>query len=182
MRIIAGAYRGRRLLGPAGLATRPTSDRLRETLFNILMPRIEGVRFLDLCAGTGAVGLEALSRGAAHATFVEESRKMCALIRQNAALLGVSEQDNTVICREALSFLRTGPHAAAWEIIYFDPPYTMTYEPLLATLDAPQVLTDKGLIITEHHHKKVLPEIVGSLRRWRYLKQGDTGLSFYERA
>lgn len=182
MRIIAGQYGGRRLLQPTGLATRPTSDRLRETLFSILMPRIAGVRFLDLCAGTGAVGLEALSRGAAHATFVEESRKMCGLIRQNLALLEVSKENSTLLGREARSFLRTGPHFAAWDIIYFDPPYTMDYQPVLAALDTPQVLAEKGLVIAEHHRKKELPEIVGDLRRWRYLKQGDAALSFYERA
>ena len=85
MRIIAGKYRGRRLKSPPSDRTRPTSDRLRETLFNVLAPRIEGVRFLDLCAGTGAVGIEALSRGAAHVTFVDQSRKVSALIETNLA-------------------------------------------------------------------------------------------------
>ena len=83
MRIIAGKYRGRRLQSPPSLATRPTSDRLREALFNVLAPRIEGARFLDLCAGSGAVGIEALSRGAGHVTLVDQSRKMCQLIGAN---------------------------------------------------------------------------------------------------
>src|SRR5206468_10722193 len=93
MRIIAGKYRGRRLKSPPSLQTRPTSDRLRETLFNILAPRIEGARFLDLCAGSGAVGIEALSRKAAHITFVDRSRKMCGLIEANLEALGVDEDE-----------------------------------------------------------------------------------------
>ena len=87
MRIIAGKYRGRQLKSPPSAQTRPTSDRLRETLFNVLAPRIEGARFLDLCAGTGAVGIEALSRGAEHVTFVDQSRKMCGLIEANTERL-----------------------------------------------------------------------------------------------
>ena len=93
MRIIAGKYRGRRLKSPPSLQTRPTSDRLRETLFNILAPRIEGAQFLDLCAGSGAVGIEALSRGASHVVFVDRSRKMCALIEANANGLNVNDQE-----------------------------------------------------------------------------------------
>src|SRR5258708_38898857 len=106
MRIIAGQFRGRKLKSPPSLQTRPTSDRLRETLFNILAPRIEGARFLDLCAGSGAVGIEALSRGAAHVTFVDRSRKMCALIEANLDSLGVTENVTDVVCSEATDFLR----------------------------------------------------------------------------
>src|SRR5437879_8537988 len=106
MRIIAGQFPGRKLKSPPSLQTRPTSDRLRETLFNILAPRIEGVRFLDLCAGSGAVGLEALSRGAAHVTFVDRSRKMCALIAANLAAFDISENKFELVCSEAMEFLR----------------------------------------------------------------------------
>src|SRR5881296_26820 len=97
VRIIAGKYRGRKLRSPPSLATRPTSDRLRETLFNILAPRIERARFLDLCAGTGAVGIEALSRGASHVTFVDQSRKMCALIGRSLESLRVDEDENEIV-------------------------------------------------------------------------------------
>src|SRR5438552_17303916 len=103
MRIIAGKYRGRRIKSPPSLQTRPTSDRLRETLFNILAPRIEGVRFLDLCAGSGAVGIEALSRGAVHVTFVDRSRKVCALIETNLEALKV-EDEIEVVHAEASEF------------------------------------------------------------------------------
>src|SRR6266498_1433141 len=130
MRIITGKYRGRRLQSPPSLQTRPTSDRLRETLFNILAPRIRGARFLDLCAGTGAVGIEALSRGAAHVTFVDQSRRMCALIETNIRALEVDEQEFEVVTSEATKFLgrcaKKGlPH---FDIIFFDPPYAADYE------------------------------------------------------
>src|SRR5215468_4352398 len=106
MRIIAGKFRGRRLKSPPSDRTRPTSDRLRETLFNVLAPRMEGARFLDLCAGTGAVGIEALSRGAERVTFVDQSRKMCALIETNLNELIVDENEFEIVVAEASGFLR----------------------------------------------------------------------------
>src|SRR3712207_2949582 len=104
MRIIAGLYRGRNLRSPPSMQIRPTSDRLRETLFNILAPRIEGARFLDLCAGSGAVGIEALSRDAAFVTFVDRSRKMCGLIEANLDLCGVPEERTEVTMSEAAEY------------------------------------------------------------------------------
>src|SRR3982750_2105675 len=106
MRIITGKYRGRNLRSPPSMQVRPTSDRLRETLFNILAPRIEGVRFLDLCAGSGAVGIEALSRGATYVTFVDRSRKMCGLVESNLDLCHVPEDETEVVMSEAAEFLR----------------------------------------------------------------------------
>src|ERR671910_1693104 len=102
MRVIAGKFRGRNLKSPPSLRVRPTSDRLRETLFNVIAPRIEGARFLDLCAGSGAVGIEALSRGAGHATFVDKSRKMCGLVEANLDLCRVPEEETEVVQSEAL--------------------------------------------------------------------------------
>src|SRR5918998_3240645 len=106
MRVISGHYRGRNLRSPPSMQVRPTSDRLRETLFNVIAPRIEGTRFLDLCAGSGAVGIEALSRGAAHATFVDRSRKMCGLVESNLDLCGVPEELTEVVLNDATDFLR----------------------------------------------------------------------------
>src|SRR6266481_527905 len=105
MRIIAGKFRGRKLKSPPSIQTRPTSDRLRETLFNILAPRIEGARFLDLCAGSGAVGIEALSRDARHVTFVDRSRKVCALIEANLGLLEAVQSEIEIVTAEAAEFL-----------------------------------------------------------------------------
>src|SRR5258706_11365455 len=123
MRIIAGKFRGRKLKSPPSLQTRPTSDRLRETLFNILAPRIAGARVLDLCAGTGAVGIEALSRGAAHVTFIDQSRKMCALIEENLNTFNIEERE--IVTNEASDFLRKLVKKAKqpFDIIFFDPPY-----------------------------------------------------------
>ena len=159
---------------------RPTSDRLRETLFNVIAPRIEDTRFLDLCAGSGAVGIEALSRGASHATFVDRSRKSCTLIEANLELCRVPEEQHEIYCSEAYEFLRQTT-LPAWDIVYFDPPYKQDYLKTLEFLGAKasKLLTDDGLVIVEHHHKNALPEIIGELTRTRVLKQGDSSLSFY---
>lgn len=167
------------------MQVRPTSDRLRETLFNVLAPRIEGARFLDLCAGSGAVGIEALSRGAAHATFVDRSRKMCGLVESNLDLCGVPEDLTEVVLAEAGEFLRrSGARGReGWDIIFFDPPYANDYTPVMVALGAQEsvLLGEEGLLVVEHHHKKELKDEFGMLRRWRILKQGDSSLSFYER-
>lgn len=187
MRVIAGKYRGRNLKSPPSLEVRPTSDRLRETLFNVIAPRIEGARFLDLCAGSGAVGIEALSRGARHATFVDRSRKMCALIQSNLDLCRIEDGESEVIQAEAHDYLRRviakqNGAGEPCDLVFFDPPYAVDYLPILETLgtQASRLLTESGLVVVEHHHKKELPEGMGVLNRSRVLKQGDSALSFYE--
>ena len=159
---------------------RPTSDRLRETLFNVIAPRIQDARFLDLCAGSGAVGIEALSRGASHATFVDRSRRSCTLIESNVELCRISEEQHEIYCSEAHEFLRQ-TRSGPWEIIFFDPPYKDDH---LKTLDfigsnTSKLLAEDGLLIAEHHHKNELPENLGNLSRIRVLKQGDSALTFY---
>ena len=162
------------------LNVRPTSDRLRETLFNVIAPRIAEARFLDLCAGSGAVGIEALSRGASHATFVDRSRRSCTLIEANLALCRVPEDQHVIYCSEVYEFLRQTA-SPAWDIVFFDPPYKQDYLKTLEFMgaNASKLLTDDGLVIVEHHHKNTLPEIIGHLVRTRILKQGDSSLSFY---
>jgi len=183
LRIIAGKLRGRRLKSPPSAQTRPTSDRLRETLFNVLAPRIDGARFLDLCAGTGAVGIEALSRGALHATFVDQSRKMCGLIEANITSLSVESGSYEIVVSEAFDYLRrrTKKEASGFDIIFFDPPYVTDYEIMLRAIGehASQLLNPDGLVIVEHHKKKMLRGEFNSLTRYRELKQGDSALSFY---
>ena len=167
------------------MQVRPTSDRLRETLFNVLAPRIAGTRFLDLCAGSGAVGIEALSRGALHATFVDRSRKMCALVESNLDLCQVPEDETEVVMSEAAEFLRrtSARGFEGWDVVYFDPPYAIDYMPVMQALAAPDatLLKEDGVLVVEHHHKKELKDALNDLRRWRILKQGDSSLSFYER-
>jgi 16S rRNA (guanine(966)-N(2))-methyltransferase RsmD len=189
--VIAGQYRGRVLKSPPSLQARPTSDRLRETLFNVLAPRVEGARFLDLCAGTGAIGIEALSRGASFVTFVERVHKMCALVEENLDLLGVPEELTEVVKSDAAEYLKRTVRGAGadwragekpWDIAYFDPPYSSDYLAALREFGAhtSALLRAGGLLVVEHHHKNALPDAPGSLRRWRVLKQGDSALSFYE--
>jgi len=185
MRIISGTYRGRILKSPSGNKTRPTSDRLRETLFNILQTKLDSeTRFLDLCAGTGAIGIEALSRGAKFAAFVDKSRRACALIEENLDLLHVPEEQTEVFQSSADEFLRrAGEKNDVWDIVFFDPPYQEDYSKviLLFADDDSKLLSEEGVFIAEHHAKTVLPDAVGELRRWRILKQGETHLSFYEK-
>jgi len=182
--VISGKYRGRKLKSPPSLKTRPTSDRLRETLFNILTSRIEGARFLDLCAGSGAVGIEALSRGAAHVTFVDRSRKMYALIETNLDLLNAGDGETEVVSREALDFLSRNVkrEAEPFEVIFFDPPYAMDYEEVLDYVgeNAAGLLAQEGVVIVEHSRKNVPNDEIGALKRYRLVKQGDSCLSFYE--
>ena len=183
VRIIAGKYRGRRLKSPPSLGTRPTSDRLRETLFNILAPRIAGARFLDLCAGSGAIGIEALSRGAAHATFVDKSRKMYALIEHNLEALKIDDREFEVVTSEAAKFLRRCEQKGSqpFDIIFFDPPYAADYETGLDCVgeNTATLLGEDGLMVVEHRKKRELAAEFGELERYRLLKQGDSCLSFY---
>lgn len=182
MRIISGVYRGRILRSPSDSKTRPTSDRLRETLFNILQPRIDDeTRFLDLCAGTGAIGIEAISRGAAFATFVDKSRRTCALIEKNLDLLDIAEEKTEVFCDSAEKFV-SREHSAAWDVVFYDPPYQTDYVPVLFELgtNTANLLNPEGILIVEHHAKNEIPDAIGEIRRWRITKQGETHLSFYE--
>jgi 16S rRNA (guanine(966)-N(2))-methyltransferase RsmD len=162
---------------------------LRETLFNVLAPRIDDALFLDLCAGSGAVGIEALSRGARHVTFVDRSRKMCGLIEANLDLLQVPENQTEVVMAEAADFLRRPPARQKssrvelpWDLVFFDPPYAADYFTVLELFGSQtaDLLAEDGLLVVEHHHKNQLPEAIGALRRRRVLKQGDSALSFYE--
>ena len=183
MRVIAGQYRGRILKSPADTRTRPTSDRLRETLFNVLAPKIDdSTRFLDLCAGTGAIGIEALSRGAGFATFVDKSRRACALIEDNLDHLNIPENMTEIVGLPAETFVgRT--HETGWDLVYFDPPYDIDYSTVLFEFGSENstLLNADGLLVVEHHSKMAIPDAVGYLRRWRILKQGDSSLSFFER-
>ena len=181
MRVISGLYRGRVLKSPPDNKTRPTSDRLRETIFNVLAPRIDGeTRFLDLCAGTGAIGIEAISRGAGFVTFVDRSKKACALIEVNLDMLAIPESQTEILGLEAENFAGR-EHKSGWDIAFFDPPYDADYGIVLHEFGFNTTLLNVGgVLVVEHHTKKNVPDAVGALRRWRILKQGETSLSFYE--
>ncbi len=188
MRIIAGSLRSRTLQAPAGLATRPTSDRLRETLFNVLAARMEGAVFLDLYAGSGAVGIEALSRGAARVEFVERAPAALKVLRGNLERLGVTAgfQIHAAAVNAALRKLQATPKPERYEVVFLDPPYDAAQEyaatlRLLGGSDA-GLLADGALVVAEHRRKQRLEDRYGSLARTRLLEQGDAALSFYAAA
>jgi 16S rRNA (guanine966-N2)-methyltransferase len=174
MRVIGGEFRSRRLKSLPGLALRPTPDRLRETLFDILAARVEGATFVDAYAGTGAVGIEALSRGAREAVFVDYSHAAVDTIRQNLRALGIEERAQ-VFRGKALVVLER-LHSG---IVFLDPPYDKEKE-YSAALDllggAPP-----DLVIAQHAVRCVLPERCGALGRTRAVRQGDNVLTFYAR-
>jgi 16S rRNA (guanine(966)-N(2))-methyltransferase RsmD len=186
MRIIAGSLRSRTLEAPPGFATRPTSDRLRETLFNVLAPRIQGAAFLDLYAGSGAVGIEALSRGAARVEFVEQAPKALKALRGNLERLGLSAGFR-IHASAVGSFLRRSADAGLkverYEVVFLDPPWDAApqYAVTLGVLGGSTsgLLADGALVIAEHRRKERLEDRYSSLQRTRLLEQGDAALSFY---
>lgn len=184
MRVIAGKYRSRLLEAPRGMKTRPTSDRLRETLFNILAPRIEGARFVDLYAGAGGVGIEALSRGATFVWFAENEAPAAKAIRDNLAALKIAsgqrvEERSAAAMLEGM--LKRGETA---NLIFLDPPYEAEAEyartlEFLGSKRGQALLAENARVIAEHRAKYELLETYGGLERVRLLKQGETALSFY---
>jgi 16S rRNA (guanine966-N2)-methyltransferase len=177
MRVIAGRYRGRRLKAPAGLETRPTSDRVREALFSILRDRIEGARVLDGYAGTGAVGLEALSRGAAHVTFAEKDHRTAALIEENAQVCGVKGR-YTIACGDFLTS-RVGA-AGGFDLILLDPPYDIgNVHQVLER--AAGLLTESGLLVLERATRQD-PDTPSILERVRDVRSGDSTLTMFVRS
>jgi 16S rRNA (guanine966-N2)-methyltransferase len=183
MRVIAGTYRSRPLSAPRGMATRPTSDRLRESLFNVLAPNIDGARFADLYAGSGAVGIEAVSRGAAHVTFVENADAALGALRGNLAALCIRtgfqiEQRSVPVALRNLA--RRDPH---FTHVYLDPPWedAMAYAQTMAVLgsSAESLLAENAIVIAEHARRGSLEASYDRLHRYRVLEQGDAALSFY---
>jgi 16S rRNA (guanine(966)-N(2))-methyltransferase RsmD len=198
MRVIAGSFRSRQLIAPRGTGTRPTSDRLRETLFNILAPRVAGCRFADLYAGTGAVGIEAISRGAEQVWFAEKAEPALAAIRGNLKVLKIArgftvEERGTgallerfakaaqKVATESVEGARAGD---LLDLVYLDPPweaeteYAKTLE-LLGSARGRLIFAPGALVIAEHSSKAQLAERYGELVQTRTLKQGDAALSFY---
>jgi len=176
MRIIAGSAKGTRLVTPKGGNIRPTLDRVREALFSILAPRLPSARFLDLFAGTGANGLEALSRGAAQTTFVDRERRALAIIEKNLQLARLSGG----LCLQ-LNLPQDLPRIAGrFDIVFADPPYDFpAYTELVRGVEEAKLLAKDGLLVLEHGRKSVLPEQSGELTRRRITEYGDTRLSFY---
>ena len=181
MRVIAGQYRSRTLVAPRGWATRPTSDRLRETLFNILAPRIAGAVFLDLFAGTGAVGIEAISRGAKHVYFAETAQPALAALQTNLQSLGVLK-GCTVETRGTLPLLRKlAKMPMQADVVFLDPPYAdaNAYTTTLEFLAISHVLHAETIVVVEHSSHADAPTAPGTLTEYRSVAQGDAHLRFY---
>jgi 16S rRNA (guanine966-N2)-methyltransferase len=185
MRVIAGKFRSRLLKSLKGLGLRPTSDRLRETLFNVLVDRIPNARFVDAFAGTGAVGIEALSRGAREVIFIENHVPAVALIRKNLQTLGIQSLASVLALDALRGLQRMAPNPPAAsplvDIVFLDPPYAAAqeYRRVLTFLGTAPFLGEGSLVIAEHRSSVELPETFGRLWRVRVLRQGDAALSFY---
>jgi 16S rRNA (guanine966-N2)-methyltransferase len=185
MRVIAGTFRSRQLKSLKGLDLRPTSDRLRETLFNVLSSRVKSARLVDAFAGTGAVGIEAISRGAGEVVFLENHPPAAKLIQTNLDFLGI-RSGVRLMTADALHSLQllADTHKStslAFDIVFLDPPYAASeeYRRVLNFLGNAVFLAEGSMVIAEHRSKVGLPEQFGHLRRYRVLKQGDASLSFY---
>jgi 16S rRNA (guanine(966)-N(2))-methyltransferase RsmD len=191
MRVIAGTYRSRRLRALRGLALRPSSDRLRETLFNILGADVRDSIFVDVFAGSGAVGIEALSRGARRAFFVERHSAAVKLLRSNLESLGIAvagPKDKTfagaaeIIALDAIAGLeQLAARGLRADFVFADPPYADSgaYGAVLDWLGDSELLAPGGRVILEHSRRQELPVLAGQLRRSRVVQQGDAVLSFY---
>ena len=180
MRVISGKFKSRRLKGTPPAGIRPTSDKLKETIFNIIGHRVEGATFLDGCAGMGGIGIEAISRGAAQVYFVDQSRKACRIVRQNLESLKIEggfkilEMDIT----RALHVV-----AIQFAVAFVDPPYERSdlYAATLSRFGNSPILSPDGLLIIEHSKRQELPDVSGTLYKIRSLVQGDAALAFYSR-
>lgn len=177
LRVIAGAHKGRRLKTPTWDGLRPTSDRLRETLFNVVSPRLEGARVLDGYAGTGALGIEAISRGATSVTFIDEDRRAQALVDENLARCGI-ENGYAIIRASVARGIETLQAAGqVFDLVLLDPPYDL--DPARALSGVEAIMAPDALLVLEHGRRQPVPAEAGRLRLGRDLKSGDSALAFY---
>lgn len=174
MRVITGSARGRKLKTPENYDIRPTTDNVKESVFNIIQFDIEGRRVLDLFAGTGQLGIECLSRGASSAVFVDQSREAVKIVKDNLKTCGLS---GTVVQADALSFLRT---CGKFDIIFVDPPYDSDlYESVLNTVNSIDILSDGGIIVCESRRERALPEMTAPYKKRREYTYGKVKLCIY---
>ncbi len=177
MRVTGGTGRGRRLKAPAGSCVRPTSDKVKQALFNILGERVVDALFLDLFAGAGGIGIEALSRGAGRVVFVDASRASLLAVKQNIEETGFTERSQAVLSKVE-SFLKKP--SGSYDIVYLDPPYADEMQPLLELIAGAKILKPDSIVIAEHFKKQPSPASAGGLTLYREAKYGDTVLAFYK--
>ena len=176
MRVTGGIGKGRKLKVPAGSRVRPTSNKVKQALFNILGQKVEGALFLDLFAGIGGIGIEALSRGAGKVVFVDDSRDSLKVIKKNVEQSGFAERAQ-VIASKAEAFLKKA--SDRFDIVFLDPPYSLALEPLLKVLADSGILKSDSVLIAEHFKKQPSIERAGNLSLYREAQYGDTVLAFY---
>ena len=183
MQVTDGKHKGFQMVSTESPKVRPTARRIRETLFKILGRRTKFSRFLDLCAGCGAVGVEAISRGALLCTFVERSAKMCNFIRKNLDICEICPTGHgEIVQMECLPYLkRMAARKRNWDILFYDPPYEVNYEEVLEFIGKGNCIRPQGgILIVEHHAEMFFPPQIGDLVRRRVITEGDTALTFYE--
>lgn len=181
MRIISGSLKGRRLAAPAGLSTRPTADRIKESVFNILADRTATTRVLDLFAGSGALGIEALSRGASHAVFIDRAKTALSVLKRNIHDLGLTERTRVLNwdIRRNLNCLTSGP--GGFDLVFMDPPYdTDAVNPTLNSLVQSRVLSADALIVVEHSQREAIVGPHGALTLTDQRRFGKTLVSFLD--
>jgi 16S rRNA (guanine966-N2)-methyltransferase len=182
LQVSDGKHRGKYLQTSNIPSITMTPRRVRELLFKALYRRIRAGRFLDLCAGTGAVGIEAISRGAMVSTFVERSARMCSLIKKNLEACGIKTGHGEVVETEVVPFLKQMANRRRfWDVVYFNPPSDSNTEEILKYFSRGAGIKPHGILVIEHHSDTFFPERIGVMKRWRVIVQGETTLSFYDR-
>lgn len=183
MQVTDGKLRGKFLVSSASPKIRPTTRKIRELMFRMISRKVRGRRFLDVCAGSGAVGIEAISRGALLGTFVERSAKMCNFIRKNMEAMEIKVGHGEVFELEVIPFLkRMGKRKRQWDVVFLDPPYDTNYDEILDYFKRGVCIKPRGILVIEHHAEMFFPEKLGLLKRWRVVVEGESALSFYERS
>lgn len=183
MRVIAGKYKGRKLDTLKGLKVRPTSNRVKESVFSIIRNKVTDTNFLDLCAGSGNIGIEALSQGAKQVVFLDENLQCIRLIQKNLERCGLNKHDSQILMlrsdvSKGISIL--SKQRKTFELIYFDPPYHAgIYKRCITQISNERILETTGLLLIEHHHNTQLPLDIGTLRCDRQNRYGETRISFY---
>lgn len=182
MQITDGKHRGKYLKSSDSPKVRPTARRIREAMFRILFRRVRAGRFLDLCAGSGTIGLEAISRGALVSTFVERKAKMCSYIKENMKSLEIKDGHGEIFQMEVVPFLKKmAKRRRFWDVVYYDPPYDTDYDEVMKYFERGVSIRPGGVLVIEHHAEMFFPEKIGVMKRWRVIVQGDSAISFYDR-
>ena len=182
MQVTDGKHRGKFFQSTTSPKVRPTTRKIREALFRVILRRCRGGRFLDLCAGSGAVGIEAISRGALLSTFVERSAKMCSFVKKNMATMEIKEGHGEVHEIEVIPYLKQmAKRRRHWDVVFLDPPYDTNYDEILEFLKRGVCIKVGGALVIEHHAEMFFPEKLGVLKRWRVIVEGESAISFYER-